>query len=166
VFGPALPNPVEFTEEVWLEWQQVMLVLEEDDARAEAVTVATANAEAVAAAEAAKEEAENAAAAERGFTAREEEVQKAVLAAEAANEARTAAVARAAAAANKAAAAAAAAQAASVDAGVRGLREKERTPRRASTTPNPRMRQWRLLNPRVGREGRANPGTFILAIFW
>ena len=60
---------------------------------------------------------------------------------------------------------AAAAQAASVDAGVRGLRENEMKPQRPSSTPNRRMRLWRLPNPKIGRGRRPKAGTFILAKF-
>jgi len=60
---------------------------------------------------------------------------------------------------------AAAAQAAGVDAGVCGLRENEMKPQRPSSTPNRRMRPWRLPNPKVGRGRRPKAGTFILANF-
>ncbi len=60
---------------------------------------------------------------------------------------------------------AAAAQAASVDAGVRGLRENEMKPQRPSSTPNRRMRPWRLPNPKIGRGRKPKAGTFILANF-
>ena len=60
---------------------------------------------------------------------------------------------------------AAAAQAASVDVGVHGLRENEMKPQRPSSTPNRRMRPWRLPNPKIGRGRRPKAGTFILANF-